>query len=65
MLDDREAIEGTSLLRYDPVNQILVGLNLTDGLDATIALMEQLTEVDIETWRELVEPYNAKPLQPR
>ena len=58
-------IKGTSLLRYDPDDQILVGLNLDDDLDATIALMEQLTEVDIETWRELVAPYNAKPLQPR
>lgn len=55
----------TSLLRYDPDAEIMVSLDLADDLDATIDLMAQLTETDIDTWREIVEPFNAKPLEPR
>ena len=63
--EDPAAIERTSVLRYDPDAQILVRLDLAGDLDAAIALLEQLTETDLDTWRELVEPFNAKPLQPR
>jgi hypothetical protein len=55
----------TSLLRFDPERNVLVALNVTGDVRAAIELMEGLTEVDIDTWRTLAEPYNAKPLKPR
>jgi hypothetical protein len=40
-------------------------VSVTCTRDDALDLLDSLIEVDLDTWRELVEPINADPLHPR
>lgn len=54
----------SSVARYDPANDRVIGVSVTGDADP-LDLLDDLAEVDVQTWRELVEPVNADPLRPR
>ena len=53
------------MLSYDPVTSILISVSLMGSAREAWALLDNLTEVDLATWRTLVESVNADPLRPR
>lgn len=56
-----EAVSQVQLVRYDPATGLLVELSVPGDVADAIALLESLAPVDLDSWRELVTPYNATP----
>ncbi len=55
----------STLVRYDPADEIAITLHAAMELDELIDLFDRLEPVELDAWRELVEPYNADPVRPR
>ncbi len=54
-----------TLLRYDATQEVLTTVSVHGDIPDAIDVMEALTEIDLETWTQLVTPFNADPLRPR
>ena len=55
----------TELWRYDAEAELLLQVDTYGSVDDAVRYMESLVETDIETWAELVGPFNADPIKPR
>jgi hypothetical protein len=55
----------TSVGSYSPATGRRISVSVTGTRDDALDLLDSLIEVDLDTWRELVEPINADPLHPR
>lgn len=53
-----------SAISYDPARRLVIAVSVTDGHDP-LSILDSLVEVDLDTWRALVEPVNADPQRPR
>lgn len=54
----------STVFRYEPTTGLMVSVSVMPGEDP-VEMLGALTEVDLETWRAIVEPVNADPAHPR
>ncbi len=54
-----------TIIRYDEASQVVIRFSLSGTPEEALAALDQMIEVDLETWRELAGPYNSDPLKPR